>query len=169
MYLGGSANPALLKLYTHSVLAYALSVGAIYITETFFIITGCLTAYLIFKHRPQPTTETTTPKPLGWLLLPLNRLPSDRAALLNSIQLRALGWPQMGRRRTPMGLRCVGQQPTAPVSCGKLASHSNTNHKLSEPLRALHHWRLVPVGGYAIRHAWHPISASVGVGREQDT
>lgn len=51
LYLGSAvANGALLKNYTYGLGSFALTSGAIYITELFFIVTGCLTAYLNFKH-----------------------------------------------------------------------------------------------------------------------
>lgn len=50
-YLGSTiANGAILKNYTRQLSAFALANGALYITELFFVITGCLTAYLAFKY-----------------------------------------------------------------------------------------------------------------------
>lgn len=50
-YLGTTiSNGAILKNYVRDLAAFALANGAMYITELFFVITGCLTAYLAFKH-----------------------------------------------------------------------------------------------------------------------
>lgn len=50
-YLGSTvANGAILKNYARQLVAFALANGALYITELFFVITGCLTAYLSFKY-----------------------------------------------------------------------------------------------------------------------
>lgn len=50
-YLGSNiSNGAILKNYVRDIAAFALANGAMYITELFFVITGCLTAYLAFKY-----------------------------------------------------------------------------------------------------------------------
>lgn len=50
-YLGSTiSNGAILKNYVRDLSAFALANGAMYITELFFVITGCLTAYLAFKY-----------------------------------------------------------------------------------------------------------------------
>lgn len=50
-YLGSTvSNGAILNNYVRDLIAFALANGAMYITELFFVITGCLTAYLAFKY-----------------------------------------------------------------------------------------------------------------------
>lgn len=50
-YLGSNiSNGAILKNYVRDISAFALANGAMYITELFFVITGCLTSYLAFKY-----------------------------------------------------------------------------------------------------------------------
>lgn len=48
--VGAIENGAMLKKYVRNIVAFALANGAMYITELFFVITGCLSAYLAFKY-----------------------------------------------------------------------------------------------------------------------